>query len=176
MDIGAVAALRNIKDVIAVARHVLENTEHTLLVGNQATAFATQMGFKTENLSTEESRIMHATWLANNCQPNFWKNVIPAPSMSCGPYEPISANSVGDICTKAEHNFGSENHDTIGMIIIDNDRNVVAGTSTNGARNKIPGRVGDSPIPGAGAYADSTVSWSLKWFTKSFCIVYVIYK
>jgi len=56
-----------------------------------------------------------------------------------------------------KHNFGSGHHDTIGMIVIDGRKNIVAGTSTNGARHKIPGRVGDSPIPGSGAYADNTV-------------------
>lgn len=47
-----------------------------------------------------------------------------------------------------------ENHDTIGMLAIDSQGRTAAGTSTNGARFKIPGRIGDSPIPGAGAYAD----------------------
>ncbi|KHJ99983.1 n(4)-(Beta-N-acetylglucosaminyl)-L-asparaginase domain protein [Oesophagostomum dentatum] len=45
------------------------------------------------------------------------------------------------------------NHDTLGMVVLDQNGNLAAGTSTNGARFKIPGRVGDSPIPGAGAYA-----------------------
>ncbi|KAG5270521.1 hypothetical protein AALO_G00193600 [Alosa alosa] len=48
-------------------------------------------------------------------------------------------------------------HDTIGMVVIGRNRSVAAGTSTNGARHKVPGRVGDSPIAGAGSYADSTV-------------------
>lgn len=50
-----------------------------------------------------------------------------------------------------------ENHDTIGVIAIDKNGHIAAGTSTNGARHKIPGRIGDSPIPGAGAYADQQV-------------------
>ncbi|KAL9698391.1 hypothetical protein quinque_001832 [Culex quinquefasciatus] len=102
MNIGAVAAMRDVKHAAAVARHVLENTKHTLLVGDRATEFAVQMGFKRESLETERSKEMWEQWKNNHC-------------------------------------------------------NVVAGTSTNGARNKIPGRVGDSPIPGSGAYADSTV-------------------
>ena len=69
-------------------------------------------------------------------------------------------------------NFGMLNHDTIGMVLVDEAQNVAAGTSSNGARNKIPGfphsfqrhnfyfifsRVGDSPIVGAGAYVDNKV-------------------
>ncbi|XP_053680374.1 N(4)-(Beta-N-acetylglucosaminyl)-L-asparaginase [Anopheles nili] len=165
MDIGAVAALRDVKHAAEVAKHVLRNTKHTLLVGSQATEFALMMGFQRESLQTEASRSMWTQWQHNHCQPNFWKNVIPSPSMSCGPYEPVSANDVRSACdTSSEDSsdrsnfaFGRYNHDTISMIVINSDGHVVAGTSTNGARNKIPGRVGDSPIPGAGAYADSEV-------------------
>ncbi|XP_055532821.1 N(4)-(Beta-N-acetylglucosaminyl)-L-asparaginase [Wyeomyia smithii] len=164
MNIGAVAALRNVKHAIAVARHVLENTKHTLLVGDQATEFAVMMGFQKESLQTEHSKSMWQDWKNNHCQPNFWMNVIPSPSMSCGPYEPISVNSISQHFFAVQSNEAEElqqfdryNHDTIGMIVINSESHVVAGTSTNGARNKIPGRVGDSPIPGAGAYADSSV-------------------
>lgn len=157
MNIGAVAALRNIKNAIEVARHVLENTKHTLIVGEQATEFAVMMGFKREPLSTETSQKMWTDWTENNCQPNFWENVVPNPSMSCGPYSPVSDNSIDKYFNVNSPTFDSKNHDTIGMIVIDQQGNISAGTSTNGARNKIPGRVGDSPIPGAGAYADNNV-------------------
>lgn len=56
-----------------------------------------------------------------------------------------------------ESYVNEENHDTIGVIAIDSNGHIAAGTSTNGARNKIPGRIGDSPIAGAGAYADQKV-------------------
>lgn len=72
MNVGAVAALRNIKDAIAVARHVLERTQHTLLVGDQATKFAIQMGFKEESLTTRSSKLVWKKWRWANCQPNFW--------------------------------------------------------------------------------------------------------
>ena len=157
MNIGAVAALRNIKNAIEVARHVLENTKHTLLVGEQATEFAVMMGFKKESLSTEASQKMWTDWTTNNCQPNFWENVVPNPSLSCGPYSPVSENSIDKYFNVNSPIFDSKNHDTIGMIVIDQQGNISAGTSTNGARNKIAGRVGDSPIPGAGAYADNNV-------------------
>lgn len=61
----------------------------------------------------------------------------PDPKRFCGPYEPIEANSINDYVHKNE--FSSKNHDTIGMIAIDMTGNISAGTSTNGARHKIPG-------------------------------------
>lgn len=157
MNIGAVASLRNIKDAIAVARHVLENTRHTMLVGEQATDFAVQMGFKKESLSTSNSKATYNEWRLRNCQPNFWMNVIPNPSMSCGPYSPVDDKITKQSMNDINSFFTSNNHDTIGMIVIDKSGNIAAGTSTNGANHKIPGRVGDSPIPGSGAYADNSV-------------------
>lgn len=157
MNIGAVASLRDIKDAIAVARHVLENTRHTMLVGEQATDFAVQMGFKKESLSTTNSKNIYNDWKLRNCQPNFWINVVPNPSMSCGPYAPIDDANTKKSMNDINSFFTSNNHDTIGMVVIDKSGNIAAGTSTNGANHKIPGRVGDSPIPGSGAYADNSV-------------------
>ncbi|KAF5308297.1 hypothetical protein FQR65_LT06290 [Abscondita terminalis] len=148
MNMGAVGGLRRIKNAIGVARRVLENTEHSLLVGELATAFAKQMGFAEGTLSTNASLSIWNKWKANKCNPNFWKNVEPNPQQSCGPYQPISENSVY---------FDRSNHDTIGMIVLDTENKIAAATSSNGANHKIPGRVGDSPIPGAGAYADNEV-------------------
>lgn len=84
------------------------------------------------------------------------QNVKPDATTTCGPYHPQMKLAR----TKFEH-FSStsdeNNHDTIAMIAIDIQGKIAAGTSTNGLRHKIPGRVGDSPIPGAGAYADQEV-------------------
>ena len=62
---------------------------------------------------------------------------------------------------KHSEHIDYDNHDTIGMVAIDEFHNIAAGTSTNGLTYKIPGRVGDSPIPGAGAYADNDVGGTL---------------
>lgn len=72
MNMGAVGSMRNIKNAIGVARRVLENTEHSLLVGERATEFAIEMGFKNESLLTENSQKIWENWKANRCQPNFW--------------------------------------------------------------------------------------------------------
>ncbi|XP_040822332.1 N(4)-(beta-N-acetylglucosaminyl)-L-asparaginase isoform X1 [Ochotona curzoniae] len=154
MNIGAVGDLRRIKNAIGVARKVLEHTTHTFLVGESATKFAESMGFVNEDLSTSVSRALHSDWHARNCQPNYWKNVIPDPSKSCGPYKPSRiSKQEAFACKDPAADCG---HDTIGMVVIHKKGYTAAGTSTNGIKFKIPGRVGDSPIPGAGAYADDT--------------------
>ncbi|XP_076252467.1 N(4)-(Beta-N-acetylglucosaminyl)-L-asparaginase-like [Rhynchophorus ferrugineus] len=174
MDMGAVGGLRQIKNAIGVARKVLENTKHSFLVGELATDFAKTMGFPIESLETNYSLQLLNSWLEAKCQPNFWANVSPDPSNNCGPYKPIGRlylpNShkcrifdqllTNEISQKCSDGFNSKNHDTIGMLVINKKGHIVAGTSTNGANHKIPGRVGDSPIAGAGAYADSDVGAS----------------
>ncbi|KAJ3660044.1 hypothetical protein Zmor_011700 [Zophobas morio] len=155
INMGAVGGIRRIKSAIKVARHVLENTKHSFLVGDLATEFAKGFNFDEESLSTNYSVQLWKDWKSNNCQPNFWQNVEPNPATSCGPYH--VADISNEIDSKEWQHFASDNHDTIGVIAIDQNGNVAAGTSTNGANHKIPGRVGDSPIPGAGAYADNEV-------------------
>uniref|UniRef100_A0A0E0KTJ3 beta-aspartyl-peptidase n=1 Tax=Oryza punctata TaxID=4537 RepID=A0A0E0KTJ3_ORYPU len=183
MEIGAVAAMRYVKDGIKAAKLVMDHTEHTFLVGEKATSFAISMGLAgPADLSSPESIEKWTIWRRNHCQPNFWKNVVPAGS--CGPYHPIdvpsgeskaSAKRVlertqGDICqglfepnnllepmNSRLKSVTRHNHDTISMAVIDKMGRVAAGTSTNGATFKIPGRVGDGPIPGSSAYADDEV-------------------
>jgi len=93
MEIGAVAAMRYVKDGIKAAKLVMEHSEHTLLVGEKATAFAISMGLPgPTNLSSPESIEKWEKWRQNYCQPNFWKNVVPVGE--CGPYRPINLASV----------------------------------------------------------------------------------
>ncbi|KAM4621536.1 N(4)-(beta-N-acetylglucosaminyl)-L-asparaginase [Polymixia lowei] len=152
MEVGAVADLRRIKNAIGVARAVMEHTGHTLLVGESASVFAENMGFIAEDLNTNGSLKIFTQWLKGNCQPNYRKNVFPDPSKYCGPYKPRAALKQ----SRRARPTNIHSHDTIGMIAIGQNGHVAAGTSTNGASHKVPGRVGDSPIAGAGAYADSS--------------------
>lgn len=152
MDVGAVAALRMVKPAIAVARAVMDHTEHTLLVGDQASLFAKDMGFTVETLTTNKSYIDWKNWIDNKCQPNFRQNVIPNPKTSCGPYKP-KERIEQHLNNRMNFGISPNNHDTIGMIAIDKNGNISAGTSTNGLSHKVPGRVGDSPLMGAGSYA-----------------------
>ncbi|XP_054846222.1 N(4)-(beta-N-acetylglucosaminyl)-L-asparaginase [Eublepharis macularius] len=155
MEVGAVADLRRIKNAIGVARKVIQHTKHTLLVGESATMFAESMGFPSEDLTTQKSLSIYLKWLNRSCQPNFRKNVTPDAAKSCGPYKPNEdfRREEQNVLEKTVH---IHSHDTIGMIVIGQNGSIAAGTSTNGAVHKIQGRVGDSPIAGAGAYADST--------------------
>ncbi|CAJ0917820.1 unnamed protein product, partial [Mesorhabditis belari] len=155
---SGVAQLRRVKDAARVAWAVMNYTEHTMLVGEQATQFALRMGFSETDLTTNASLEMLQKWKNNNCQPNFWTNVFPNPKQTCGPYhrnEIFKTNSKSEIVTNRV--IDRYNHDTIGMVIIDESGEISAGTSTNGASHKIPGRVGDSSIPGSGAYLTQKV-------------------
>lgn len=183
MNVGAVACLRRIKNAIGVARAVFDHTEHSMLAGDLATAFAVSNGFVEENLTTPTSAQIHAQWVANNCQPNYRVNVSPNASTSCGPYKPLpptplSAASAAKAAREQRRSrtrlgIGIHNHDTMcgalpcvvvahselssAMVAIDASGSVASGTSTNGLTYKVPGRVGDSPVAGAGSYADSEV-------------------
>ncbi|KAG0615858.1 hypothetical protein M758_5G071700 [Ceratodon purpureus] len=170
MNVGAVGALRSVKGAIDAARLVMDHTEHTLLVGSQASTFAVSLGLPgPANLSTDDSLQAWSSWENGGCQPNFWRDVVPDSTSGCGPYQVSSLLSggnddgvVGDgvsrkLKSSSDKNIGYGNHDTISMAVIDNKGRIAAGTSTNGASHKIPGRVGDGAIAGASAYADDDV-------------------
>jgi len=139
-EVGAVGCLKRVKKAISVARKVMEETKHTLLVGDDATQFASEMGFTEENLTTNFSHGLWEKWIQNNHQPNYWKG------------NHTYNSSIEHFTEKLP-----TGHDTIGMIAIDSNGNMACGTTTNGLSFKIPGRVGDSPIMGAGAYCDNEV-------------------
>jgi len=155
--VGAVGCLRRVKNAVGVARHVLEHTKHTLLVGELATSFAIGMGFPEEDLTTDDSRLMHEEWKARQCQPNFWRNTVnPDPTTACGPYRPNTSHRNSSE-SETMRQVDRYNHDTIGIVAIDKLGRIASATSSNGARFKIPGRVGDAPITGAGSYVDRDI-------------------
>lgn len=155
LDAGAVAGLRRVRDAVAVARRVLHHTRHTLLAGDLATAFALQNGFVEGDLATPASAAACAAWRAADCQPNYRRHVTPDPAGSCGPYAPLLAKGKGEEQPASAPRQAS--HDTIAMVAIDAAGAMAAATSTNGAAHKVPGRVGDGPIVGSGAYVDGEV-------------------
>ncbi|KAL3878195.1 hypothetical protein ACJMK2_030563 [Sinanodonta woodiana] len=79
-DVGAVGVLRRIKPAISVARAVMEFTTHTLLAGDQATAFAKEVGFNETDLTSNISAQMFKDWRNNNCQPNYWQSLLHDPN------------------------------------------------------------------------------------------------
>uniref|UniRef100_K3X096 N(4)-(Beta-N-acetylglucosaminyl)-L-asparaginase n=1 Tax=Globisporangium ultimum (strain ATCC 200006 / CBS 805.95 / DAOM BR144) TaxID=431595 RepID=K3X096_GLOUD len=165
MDMGAVAQLRRIKAAIHVARAVLHHTSHSILAGDGALEFAKMMGFQEESLVTPYSRALHAEWKQQHCQPNYFRNVVPAQNSSCPPFKPAGwgndsamyASSPDEEQQRVQALVTQQNHDTIGMVVLDTKGDMAAGTSSNGANHKVAGRVGDAAVPGAGAYVDSAI-------------------
>ncbi|KAI0015187.1 asparaginase [Xylariomycetidae sp. FL0641] len=162
LNSGAVGALRRVRHAAAVARHVLDHTAHSLLVGDQATAFAAANGFAEESLATAESRAQCEAWRAGNCQPNYRVSVQPPADQACGPYTPVppSGGGGGTVAEAGKETSSSSSHDTISLLALlggagKGGTDLAAGTSTNGAAHKVPGRVGDGPVAGSGAYADA---------------------
>lgn len=133
---GSVMCLENIMHPISVARLVMEKTPHVVLVGEGAYAFALQNGFKKENLLTSSSE-------------NIWKEWLKSSK-----YDPMDTMKH----MKEKRAPGSiDNHDTIGMIAMDKFGNLSGACTTSGMAFKMHGRVGDSPIIGAGLYVDNEV-------------------
>jgi N4-(beta-N-acetylglucosaminyl)-L-asparaginase len=136
---GAVASLRNIKNPSRVARLVMERTDHVLLVGEGALKFALDHGFKEENLLTDESREIWLRWKENLSDKDNW---VPPEKKR----ETLSAALLGASTTG-----------TINCLARDAAANLVGVTTTSGLSWKLPGRVGDSPIIGAGLYVDNEI-------------------
>lgn len=137
---GAVAALEHIAHPISVARRVMEKTPHVLLVGDGALQFAIEQGFPKEELLTPESEKAWREWLKTAS----YKAVVNGEVKS---YEAKPDGVRGD----------ARNHDTLGMLAIDAHGNLSGACTTSGMAWKLHGRVGDSPIIGAGLYVDNDV-------------------
>lgn len=135
-DIGAVSALEDIVHAVSVARAVMEKTPHTMLAGAGARSFALDQGFTPEPLLTPSSEAAWREWLKTaeyapraNSENTDWRSVPGGPN----------------------------NHDTIGLLAIDGDGRLAGACTTSGMAFKMHGRVGDSPIIGAGLYVDNDV-------------------
>lgn len=135
---GSVAALENIVHPISVARLVMEKTPHVMLVGAGALQFAREQGFKEENLLTPKSEKAWKEWLKKS----EYKPEINVENKSFRP-DKLPGNKF--------------NHDTIGMLALDAKGNLSGACTTSGMAYKMRGRVGDSPIIGAGLYVDNEI-------------------
>ena len=123
---GSVAFLQHILHPVSVARRVMEETPHVMLVGDGALDFALKQGFERTELLTDAARERWENWRDNS-----------------GEFEMPEINV--------------ENHDTLGMLTLDQSGNLSGACTTSGAGYKYHGRVGDSPIIGAGLYVDNEV-------------------
>ena len=149
---GSVGFLERIKHPISVARRVMEKTPHVMLVGEGAQQFAISEGFTLESGAlSEDAKKSYKNWL----EKSTYKPIINIERKNA-----ISQNeSQLDPTFMAPHQLsnGDWNHDTIGMIALDQFGNLSGSCTTSGAGFKMRGRLGDSPIIGAGLYVDNEV-------------------
>jgi N4-(beta-N-acetylglucosaminyl)-L-asparaginase len=143
-ECGSVAFLERIKNPIQVARAVMEKSPHVMLVGEGAQQFAVANGFKLQNDKlSEHADKAYQDWLEKS------------------EYKPIMNIEKGGMIHQPgvpnKLNNGKWNHDTIGMIAMDANGNLSGACTTSGMGFKMRGRVGDSPIIGAGLYVDNEV-------------------
>jgi N4-(beta-N-acetylglucosaminyl)-L-asparaginase len=142
---GAVASLENIKNPCSVARLVMERTDHVLMVGPGALDFARKWGFPEEDLLTDKARQIWLRWKEGLSDRDDW-----------GPPEhlkdKIDLQSYYERFPEFQEHYGTTN-----VLAADANGDVAGITTTSGLSFKIPGRVGDSPIIGAGLYVDNEV-------------------
>ena len=126
LDAGAVAGVSTVKSPIALARAVMEDSPHVMLASRGAEAFALEHGF-------------------DPVSPEYFATERRREAL-----EAYKANEQAGLKPEADHKFG-----TVGVVVLDEAGNLVAGTSTGGMTGKRWGRIGDSPVIGAGTYADN---------------------
>ncbi|MFN0133773.1 MAG: N(4)-(beta-N-acetylglucosaminyl)-L-asparaginase [Phycisphaerales bacterium] len=164
---GSVGSLENIKNPAAVALQVMRRTDHVMLVGPGALKFALRVGFKEENLLTDAAREAWLKWRGNLGRDDKWLNDDerenqPAPASKGGPRaeiepphsSPFNAQHGGPVIPDSTIPF---TWGTIHSSAVTATGHVAACTSTSGLSWKLPGRLGDSPIVGAGMYCDNAI-------------------
>lgn len=142
---GAVAAIEHIVHPAQIAKLVMERTDHVLLVGEGALQFALAMGFEKQNLLTDEARDIWMQWKRELSDRDDWINPEERLPKAMRPEDRAAAT------TMLRH------YGTINCNALDANGNLAGVTTTSGLAFKIPGRVGDSPIIGAGLYVDNAV-------------------
>jgi N4-(beta-N-acetylglucosaminyl)-L-asparaginase len=145
---GAVACIEGVRTPSLVAKKVMEETDHILLVGKDAQRFAGNMGFKIENdLNTEKSRRLWLEWKRRSDKEHY---LDPKERAEAG--WRVGRAMMAEGLIDPQHFYGTINCNGV------NSKGEIAGvTTTSGLAWKIPGRVGDSPIIGAGLYVDGEV-------------------
>lgn len=141
---GSVAFLERIKHPICVARRVMEKTPHVMLVGSGAQQFAVAEGFPLEEQKlSQQAQNNYTEWLKESAYKPPVINI--ENKNNHGPFAPHKLSN------------GEWNHDTIGIVAMDTNGNLSGSCTTSGAGFKMRGRLGDSPIIGAGLFVDNEV-------------------
>ncbi|MCX6649615.1 MAG: N(4)-(beta-N-acetylglucosaminyl)-L-asparaginase [Candidatus Bathyarchaeota archaeon] len=141
---GAVGAVKGYLHVISIARMVMEKTPHVMLVGSGAELFAKAMGFKKQNLLTKDAKEKYQSFLTKYSD-------LPKEGE-----KPWYVNYDVDFGLRGWYDkLTDKQHGTVNIMAIDGKGNICSGVSTSGTAFKFPGRLGDSPIIGAGNYCDN---------------------
>jgi N4-(beta-N-acetylglucosaminyl)-L-asparaginase len=150
---GSVAAVRRIKNVARLAQTVMEKTNHVMMAGDGARRFAVAEGFEDMNLLTEHSRKIWLAWKASSSM--NWRPGIDSPEWN----QHVRAIFDQDEAkiAYAERVIAHPPTGTIPCMAVNEKGDISATTTTSGLAWKIPGRVGDSPIIGAGCCVDNEV-------------------
>jgi beta-aspartyl-peptidase (threonine type) len=140
---GAVAGVTRTRHPISLARAVMERSPHVMLIGEGAESFA-----RTQNLEQVEPSFFFTERRWRALEDNLRRNTLPVPPRPAGAPAPDRRSGL----SPDDHHFG-----TVGVVAYDQAGNIAAGTSTGGTTGKRWGRVGDSPVIGAGTYAQNGV-------------------
>lgn len=171
---GAVAAVQNIKNVSRLARLVMERTDHVLLVGEGAQRFALAHGFAKEDLLTEHGRKVWLLWKETMSRQDNWGPGLDSPEWTPPPEVPDEQDSSRRLVPRlyemsadlgiapalrmqAVRDVLHPPTGTIHVSVVNEDGEMSGATTTSGLAWKLPGRVGDSPIIGAGCWTDQDV-------------------
>jgi len=177
---GSVAGIEGIKTPASVARLVMERTDHVMLIGEYAQRFATSFGFKVEDLMTERSREVWLRWREEHSDRDDWgpsEHLVPLDRGTAGGGGGQARFGPGAIEREGQrwaelldlpgrdgpdadyvradallHRYGTTN-----VLAVDATGNISGITTTSGLAFKVPGRIGDSPIIGAGLYVDNDI-------------------
>jgi len=153
---GSVASVRRIKNVARLAKTVMERTNHVMIVGDGARRFAVAQGFEEMNLLTEHSR---KVWLAWKASSSFnWRPGIDSPEWKekmAAIFDETPEDQA--LMAYAQRVIAHPRTGTIPCMAVNEKGDISATTTTSGLSWKIPGRVGDSPIIGAGCCVDNEV-------------------
>jgi N4-(beta-N-acetylglucosaminyl)-L-asparaginase len=160
---GSVASVRNIKNVARLAKLVMEQTDHVMLVGQGALDFAKAWGIKEENLLTEKSRLAWMTWKQSQRDGggrNNWTDGLDAPpkkAANMARLRPQFPNMDEETFAWAERMAAHPLTGTINCLGLNAKGEMSGVTTTSGLAWKLAGRVGDSPVIGAGVFVDQEV-------------------
>jgi N4-(beta-N-acetylglucosaminyl)-L-asparaginase len=158
---GAVASVQRIKNPARLAKLVMERTDHVLLVGPGAQMFARAHGFAEENLLTERSRIAWLRWKESHSDRDSWGPGLDSPEWKQQTRqmlpEHLSEEEKDEWVAWIHRVLLDPPTGTINCLAVDSAGDISGTTTTSGLAWKIPGRVGDSPIVGAGLYVDNDV-------------------